>query len=127
MRLHCAVRRAPLHATSGASIAATTRPASQGMGISVRATSVRSTASVAMPPSQSVAQPAMDHLRGKGSLLVSSLGGRRLLDTEFFHAAIEGLAADTKLSRSLRHDLAVLGEHTFDGGTVEDGFVGARG
>jgi hypothetical protein len=51
---------------------------------------------------------------------------RGLLDTEFFHAPIEGLAADAELARGLRHDLAVLAEHAFDRGAVEHRLVGAR-
>ncbi len=63
VRLQCAVRRVPLQATSGARMRPTSRPASQGMGMIERAISVSTTPSSATPPSQSVAQPAMDHLR----------------------------------------------------------------
>ena len=45
---------------------------------------------------------------GEG-LVVQALAARGLLDTEFFHAAIEGLAAHAELARRLRHDVAVLG------------------
>ena len=44
---------------------------------------------------------------------------RGFLDTEFFHAAIEGLAAEAELARRLRHDVAVLGERPLDSGAVE--------
>ena len=91
-----------------------------------------------MPPSQNVAQPAMDHLTLENGLrmkpgnppLVSPgdwLPGRRFLDTEFFHAAIEGLTADPELAGSLRHDVAVVGEHAFDRGPIEHRLIGARG
>ena len=81
-----------------------------------------------MPPSHSVAQPAMDHLRQRmPTSPVTGLTGRGFLDTEFFHAAIEGLAAHAELARGLGHDVAVFGEHAFDGGPVEHRLVGARG
>jgi hypothetical protein len=55
------------------------------------------------------------------------LAARGFLDTEFFHAAIEGLPAHAELARRLRDDLFVLGEYTHDGRAVEDRLIGARG
>src|SRR6187399_701502 len=57
---------------------------------------------------------------------LSTLSGRGFLDTEFFHSAIEGLAAHAELACRVGHDVAVLGEHAFDGSPVEHRFIGTR-
>src|SRR6188474_2830305 len=57
---------------------------------------------------------------------LSTLSGRGFLDTEFFHSAIEGLAAHTELACRMGDDVTVLGEHAFDGRPIEQRFIGAR-
>src|SRR5689334_25204242 len=124
MRLQRPVSRLPLQATSGTRTSAATTPASHAVSMKERASSATTTPSSATPPSQSVARPAMDFFIGAAAC--RTLAARGFLDTEFFHAAIEGLAADAELARGLRHDLSVFGEHALDGGAVEHRLVRAR-
>src|SRR5262245_13625494 len=114
MRLQRSVSCRPLQATSGASSSATSRPASQGTSMTEQAASGRHTPSAAMPASHNVARPAMETLLPKNSRRIGredpsllGLATRGLLDTEFFHAPIEGLAADAELTCRLRHHVTV--------------------
>ena len=80
-----------------------------------------------MPPSHRVAQPAMEE-RQRIIVNESAINpvGPGIPYYRVFHAAIEGLPAHAELARGLGHDVAVFGEHAFDGGPIEHRVIGAR-